>query len=226
MNKKYMVWLFPLTGAAAGIIMYAFCMICLRCHFDAAGFALIGAVIPVLLSGGAPLGGFFRTMERLADQVPGKVWGRKEDGQAPFLAAAVVGSYYMLYAGGLSLIGKERQMLLLGAGYVISRVLAVMAFLWFPAAGEEKDSQFSCAPMRRRTLRVIFSVILALSFFTCILIWPIMGVLEALLFMWVWTYCYYMFKKRFGGVTRSAAGYLLTLSELAAVLFIGIFGRL
>ena len=51
-----------------------------------------------------------------------------------------------------------------------------------------------------------------------------MGMLEALLCMWVWTYYYYMSKKLFGGVTKESAGYFLTLCELALALFTGMFG--
>ena len=51
-----------------------------------------------------------------------------------------------------------------------------------------------------------------------------MGMLEALLCMWVWTYYYYMSKKLFGGVTKESAGYFLTLCELALALFAGMFG--
>ncbi len=226
MNQKNMVWLFPLTGAVTGIVMYAFYVICLRCHFGAAGIALIGAVIPVLLNGGLPLYGFYKTTEVLAGRLWRKGRGDEADGRKSFCALTVTVSYYMLYAGGLVLIEKERQLLLLAAGYGISRILAVMAFLWFPAAGTEKDVLFRGTDAYRKTLRIIFSVILALCFFTCVLISPIMGVLASLLSMWVWTYCYYMCKKTFGGITKDAAGYFLTLCELAAVLFIGIFGRI
>ena len=52
-----------------------------------------------------------------------------------------------------------------------------------------------------------------------------MGVLMALLCMWIWTYYFYMSKKRFGGITEETAGYFLTLCELAVVLFIAIFAK-
>ena len=77
----------------------------------------------------------------------------------------------------------------------------------------------------RKVLRIILGVILALGFCTCLAIEPIMGMLEALLCMWVWTYYYYMSKKVFGGVTKESAGYFLTLCELALALFVGMFGR-
>lgn len=108
---------------------------------------------------------------------------------------------------------------------MISRALYGMAFVWFPAAGAEKGEFSNFSPRIKRALRIILSVILALCFCTCVMIEPIMGMLEALLCMWIWTYYYYMSKKVFGGVTKESAGYFLILCELAAVLFVGLFGK-
>ncbi len=78
---------------------------------------------------------------------------------------------------------------------------------------------------QKQNVRITLSVILALCFCTCIAIAPIMGVLMALLCMWIWTYYFYMSKKRFGGITEETAGYFLTLCELAVVLFIAVFAK-
>lgn len=229
-NKEYALCFFSLMGAVIGALMYAFCMACLHYGFGQSCFALVGAVIPVILSGGVYLAGFMNTFEILSSDWTGDKSG-KEKKEPPKVvrsgnfAAIAMGIYFWLYAGGLLLIWKERQLLLLGMGYIVSRTLYGMALVWFPSASGENMSYASLSLAQKKALRVILSIILALCFCTCIAISPIMGVLEALLCMWIWTYYYYMSKKRFGGITRDAAGYFLTLCELASVLFVGMFGR-
>lgn len=211
-NAKYIFCIRILCGVAVGIVMCAFYMLCERLNFGQSCFALAGAAIPVVMSGGIYLSGFMKTSETLA-------------GTQAVIAAI---TYYMLYAGGLSAVRKDRQLAFLGIGYMISRTLYGMAFVWFPEAEKEKGKDGRggavLSPALRKALRIILSVILALCFCTCVMVEPIMGMLEALLCMWVWTYYYYMSKKLFGGVTKESAGYFLTLCELALALFAGMFG--
>lgn len=211
-NAKYIFCIRILCGVAVGIVMCAFYMLCERLNFGQFCFALTGAAIPVVMSGGIYLSGFMKTSETLA-------------GTQAVIAAI---TYYMLYAGGLSAVRKDRQLAFLGIGYMISRTLYGMAFVWFPEAEKEKGKDGRggavLSPALRKALRIILSVILALCFCTCVMVEPIMGMLEALLCMWVWTYYYYMSKKLFGGVTKESAGYFLTLCELVLALFAGMFG--
>lgn len=242
-NAKYMICFRSLYGAVVGIVVCVFQIVCQRFDFGQSCFALIGAAIPILMSGGVYLSGFMNTSEVLADRLSGKAGadtrasGKTDENTGLSGKAAGVGTqaviaamtFYLLYAGGLSVVRKDRQLALLGIGYVISRTLYGMAFLWFPEAKKESEQGKSgCivfSPVLKRTLRIILSVILALCFCTCVMIEPIMGMLEALLCMWVWTYYYYMSKKVFGGVTKESAEYFLALCELAAVLFVGMFGK-
>lgn len=243
-NAKYIICFRPMYGAAVGIIMCIFQILCQRFDFGQSCFALIGATIPILMSGGIYLAGFMNTSEVLSDRLAAKA-GTKTTGhtgtsggmeQKPYESVGCSGAYaliaamtfYLLYAGGLSLIRKDRQLALLGLGYVISRALHGMAFVWFPAAERETEKgmvQAVFSSVLKRTLRMILSVILALCFCTCVIVEPIMGMLEALLCMWVWTYYYYMSKKVFGGVTKESAGYFLIICELVIALFVGMFGK-
>ncbi|MDE7339319.1 MAG: adenosylcobinamide-GDP ribazoletransferase [Lachnospiraceae bacterium] len=233
-NAKYVFCLRILYGVAVGAVMCAFYMLCGHLDFGKSCFALIGAAIPVMMSGGIYLSGFMRTSETLSGRVFGKT-DAETSGKADFSARtgyagtqAVIAAmtFYLLYAGGLSVIRKDRQLAFLCIGYMISRTLYGMAFVWFPEAEKEKGRRGDTvlSPALRKALRIILSVILALCFCTCLVIEPIMGMLEALLCMWVWTYYYYMSKKLFGGVTKESAGYFLTLCELALALFVGMFG--
>lgn len=239
-NAKYLFCLRILYGVAVGAVMCAYYMLCRYFDFGQPCFALAGAAIPIVMSGGIYLSGFMNTSAVLTERLNGKstedsgraaASGKPDSGAEPGHAGthAVIAAmtFYLLYAGGLSAVRKDRQIALLAIGYMISRTLHGMAFVWFPGAEEEKGKrgEGNLSPAIRKMLRMILSVILALCFCTCVVIEPIMGMLEALLCMWVWTYYYYMSKKLFGGVTKESAEYFLTLCELALVLFVGMFGR-
>lgn len=208
----YTLCFFPFYGCIIGAVMYAFSILCQYFSFGQACFASVGTVIVLLMSGARHLKGFMNTADK---HFPDDTF-----------AGVIAGIFYcMLYAGGLSIIWKDRQLVLLGLGYMISRTLYSMAYVWFPKAESEKKIDTVVSPVQKRALRVILSIILAFCFCTCIAISPIMGVLEALLCMWIWTYYYYMSKRICGGITRELGGYFLTLCELAVVLFVGMFGR-
>lgn len=222
-NKKYVLCFFPLIGVVIGSVLYAFDMLCREYGFDRSFFALIGAVLPVLMSGGTFLAGFMNTADGLFQAQVKKTQSGKGIKEGTF-GAITMAAYFLLYAGALILFRKNSQILLLAISYIISRTLCVMAFLWFPAGNQEESFVSVFSKSQRGMLRAIFSIILALCFCTCFIISSIMGTLEILIAMWIWTYYYYMSKKSFGGVTKTSIGYFLTLCELATALFVGIFG--
>lgn len=227
----YRLYASPLYGLLIGVIMYAFNVFCLHFGFGQTCFALIGMALPVLFGGGACLKDFMTVSakltvtirEKIGAALSGESAAKEPDSGVYATTAGIV--YGMLYAGGLSIIWKDSQLTLLGVGYIISGTLHAMGYVWFPESDMQKGQAVSVSAAGRRTLRIILSVILALCFCTCIAVSPIMGVLEALLCMWIWTYYYYMSKRLCGGITEELAGYFLALCELAVVLFVGMFGR-
>ena len=226
-NKKYMLLILPLIGVVIGVIMYAFCMICMKFGFGQSFFALVGAVIPILITGGVNIAGFMKTTDALwnAHSVEKRLEMIK-DVHAGIYAVIAAVAYYMLYAGGLVMIWKDKQLLLLGIGYVISGTLGGMAVVWFPEKKSKESSYAFASKSEKQVFRIFLSLILVLCFGTCIMFSTIMGLLEALLCMWIWTFYYYMSKKCFGGITAELTGFFIALCELAVVLFVGIFGRI
>lgn len=226
-NTPYMLCFLPVIGAITGLVMCGYAVYCAYDVFAPACFALVGAAIPILMSKGAHFSGFMKTWDALSIEggQPGRRIARMEEDRAGVTSVVAAISYFLLYAGGLSRIDKEEHLFFLGIGYMISRTLFSMAFMWFPIAGKDAMCIGDLSKMQKQNGRITLSVILALCFCTCIAINPIMGVLMSLLCMWVWTFYFYMSKKRFGGITEETAGYFLTLCELAVVLFIGIFAK-
>lgn len=236
-NREYELCLLPFMGIAIGFWMYLFSMFCQHFGFSQSCFALMGTVFPVLASGGSAIAGFAGTAEALV--------GRKSQeqrleqvrkGQVGIYAVLAMFCYFMLYAGGLILIWKESQLFLLGVGYLLSRILSSMAWVWFPCAKGETEpfdrkqktqkEKLQQPKTQQQNIRVILITLTGLCFVVCLMISPILGALQILAGMWAWTYYFYMSKKAFGGITKETNGFFQTLCELVMVLVIGILGRI
>lgn len=217
-NMKYALCFFPAVGLVIGALLTLWS--CLR---DAYGlericFALAGTVIPVAVTGGVHLEGFFRTAHKLSQKA-------RRDFDAGVYGVIAVCCYFMLYGAGLSLIWKREQILLLGLSFVISRTLSGMSFVWFPAAEAEDPFYSFYAMARKRTVRAVLVTLLSVEFISTVVIQPVLGAVMALAAMWVWTYYYYMSKKQFGGISGDVSDHFLCLCELACVLVTGLVGR-
>lgn len=225
-NMKYALCFFPIIGLVIGALLYGWGEICIAYGFGQTCFALVGAVIPVIITGGIHLGSFMETTDALHSHE--KKERKLEILNNPYVGAfAVISgiSYFLLYSAGLVLIWKKDQLLLLGLSYMISRTLCGMSIVWFPAAKKEGTVYTLSSMAHKRAVRIVLVTILALCFISAIVINPIIGAVLALLAMWVWTYYYYMSLKQFGGITGDLAGYFLSLCELSSVLVIGGIGR-
>lgn len=213
-NMKYVLCFFPLTGIAVGVLVYAFSRFVQYFGLGQICFALIGTVIPILMTGGIHMDGFLNTMDALHSH---------EKKEKKIIAAV---SYFMLYAGGLVLVWQEKQLLLLATGYILSRIMSSMAIVWFSPARKDGTLFTLSSSAHKSIVKVILIFLIMLISSVCIIISPIMGVLEVLLCFWVWTYYYYMSKREFKGITEDLTGYFLSVCELGIVLYLGIFGRI
>ena len=225
-NMKYTLCFFPVIGLIIGTLLYGWGIICEECGFGQVCFALVGTVIPVIVTGGIHLDGFMDTVDALHSYA--KKEKKLEILKDPHVGAFAVISvicFFMLYAAGLTLIWKRDQFLLLGLSCIISRILSGMGHVWFPAAKEEGLLYSFSSAAHKRTVRVVLVTLLAIAFISAVLIQPVIGAVMALAAMWVWTYYFYMSKKQFGGITEDLAGYFLCLCELSGVFAIGMIGR-
>lgn len=225
-NMKYALCFFPVIGLVIGALIYGWSRVCEACGFGQVCFAMVGAVIPVLVTGGIHLDGFMDTADALHsyDKKEKKLEILKDPHVGAFAVIAAV-CFFMLYSAGLTLIWKEDQLLLLWMSFLISRTLSGMSLVWFPAAKKEGLLYSFSSAAHKRTVRVVLVTLLAMEFISVVLIDPVIGAVMALAAMWVWTYYYYMSKKQFGGITGDLAGYFLCLCELSSVLLIGMIGR-
>ena len=226
-NMKYAPCFFPVIGLIIGALLYGWSIVCLECGYWQTTFALVGVVIPVIVTGGIHLEGFMKTADAL------HTYENKErkleilkDSHVSAFAVIMTVCFFMLYMAGLTLIWKENQLLLLGLSFIISRTLCGMSLVWFPIAKKEGTAYSFSSMANKRTVQVVLVTILAIGFISAVMIQPVIGAVMALAAMWVWTYFYYMSRKQFGGITGDLLGYFLCLCELSSVLVIGVIGRI
>lgn len=225
-NMKYAPCFFPVIGLVIGALLYGWSFVCGEYGFGQVCFALVGAVIPIIVTGGIHLDGFMETADALHSYE--KKEKKPEMLRDPHVGAFAVISaicFFFLYAAGLTLIWKKNQLLLLGISYMISRTLSGMSIVWFPAAEKEGTLLSLSSMAHKKAVKVVLVTLLAMSFISAVMIQPLIGAVMALAAMWVWTYYYYMSLKQFGGITGDLAGYFLCLCELSSVLVIGFIGR-
>lgn len=226
-NMKYVLCFFPLLGIVVGVLVYAFSMFVQLFGLGQICFALIGTVIPILVTGGIHMNGFLNTIDALhSHEKKEKKLEIMKDPHVGVFGIIAAAAYFMLYAGGLVLILQEKQLLLLVFGYVFSCIMSAMAIVWFSPAKKDGTLFTLSSSAHKSVVKVILILLIVLASLICITISPIMGVLEVLLCFWIWTYYYYMSKREFGGITGDLAGYFISLCELGVVLYLGIFGRI
>lgn len=225
-NMKYTLCFFPVVGVVIGALMYLWGRVCMACGFGQVCFALVGTVIPMIVTGGIHLDGLMDTADALHsyDKREKKLEILKDPHVGAFAVMALAG-YSLLYAAGLTQIWKTDHLLLLAFSFVISRCLSGLSLVWFRAARKEGLLYTFSSAAHKQTVRVVLVLFLGGCFICLILISPVIGAVMALACMWVWTYYYYMSRNQFGGITGDLAGYFLSLCELVSVLIIGFMGR-
>lgn len=226
-HMKYALCFVPVVGAVIGALMYLWGRICMACGFGQVCFALVGIVIPMIVTGGIHLGGMMNTVDALycGEKREKKLELLRDPHVGPSAVTALAG-YCFLYGAGLTQIWKKDHLLLLALSFIISRCLSGLSMVCFRTARKEGFFYTAVSAAQKQTVRVVLVLLLGGCFICLILISPVIGAVTALAAMWVWTYYYYMSKNQFGGITGELAGYFVCLCELSSVLIIGFMGRM
>ena len=175
-KREYTICLFLVIGFVVGALLYGWSYVCIACGFSQVCFAMVGAVIPVIITGGIHLEGFMDTADALHSH-------EKKEKKLEFLKDSRVGAFaviaaicfFLLYMAGLTLIWKENQLLLLGLGCIISRTLSGMSLVWFPVAKKEGILYSFASMAHKGTVRAVLVVLLALEFAGAFIIHPLIG---------------------------------------------------
>lgn len=215
-NCSYILLFIPLIGAIIGVCInrwgVAYPYLCNSSVLP----AVFGSVLPLFLSGGAHLDGFFRTVDALCSHKPkeGKLRILKEDSHVGYFAIIVCVIYLMVSIGVWSEMPIE-GFFLLGFQYVISRSIYGLSILLNKHADEGLADIYIPESMASRAIQVIcLLAYIAISAFWMILINRGVGI--ACVVGAIATYIYYIVlaKKDFGGITEELGGFFVTVCEV------------
>ena len=213
-NTKYILIFIPLIGAVIGYISAKWAMVYpYLCSYMILP-AVVGAVLPSMISAGSHLDGFFRTIDALCSHQPReKKLQILEDSHGGYFAIIVCVWYFMLAIGVWSEMPVDGWFVL-AFGFVISRALYGFSILALKHAKESKCSVY--VPEGR--LKVIESGIMLLyvlvSAFFMVSLNPAAGsycIVGALIAFLLSLFVAY---RHFGGVTEDTAGFFVQICEV------------
>ena len=225
-NRKYAMCFFPLIGLVIGLALWGWLALCDKLAFGPVLRGAVGALIPLLITGGIHMDGFMDASDALAS------WQSRErkleimkDSHTGAFAVIGCAGYLLLQAGVLS-EAKGGAGLMLAAAFVISRAMSAFALASFKSARPQGmlDGFARAAQVRMVGLSgCIYGLI-------CLCLWLILGGWLGLCCACAAAVCLLCYRrmayKQFGGVTGDLAGWFVQVTELALSALIVMGGKL
>ena len=213
-NTKYILVFIPLVGAVIGFIASQWAIVypylCSYMIFP----AVVGAVLPSMLSAGSHLDGFFRTVDALCSHQPRE---RKlqilEDSHGGYYAIIVCVWYFMLAIGVWSEMPVDGWFVL-AFGYVISRALYGFSILALKHAKESKCSIYVPEGSLKKTESIIMILYVLICAGFMIFLNPSMGIAALVGAAVAFVLSLYVAFRHFGGVTEDTAGFFVQICEV------------
>ena len=225
-NRKYAMCFFQLVGAVIGAALWLWLLLCARLALGALLRGAVGAVIPLLVTGGIHMDGFMDTTDALASWQPKeKKLEILKDSRVGAFAAMACCAYLLLAA---ALLGEAtlRDAPALALCFVLSRALSAWALVAFHSARPDGMLDSFARTARRRLVTASSGVYAAL----CLTGWLLCGVWTALLCAaaaaCVALYYRHMAYRQFGGVTGDLAGWFSQITELCLTAAVIVGGKL
>ena len=206
----------PLVGLIIGVCInrwgVAYPYLCNYSVFP----AVVGAVLPILLSAGSHLNGFFRTVDALCSHKykEERIRILSEDAHGGYFAIIVCTCFFLVSLGIWSEMPIE-GCFLVSFQYVISRSLYGIALLTMKHAADGKADAFIPEKDLWKWIQVIIlAVYVVVSAVWMISIHRSVGIACLLAAALAYIYCMLTANKNFGGVMEEIAGYFVVLCEI------------
>ena len=225
-NRKYTMCFFPLIGAVIGGFLWGWLWLCDALKVGILLRGAVGAMIPLLVTGGIHMDGFMDTSDAIAS------WQTRErrleilkDTHTGAFAVIGCAGYLLLSAAVYGEMPAQAAPMLMGV-FMISRALSALALAFFKSArpGGMMDG-FARTAHRKMVgaTAVVYAVL-------CAVLWTVCGKWLAILCFAAAAVCFayyrYMAYKNFGGVTGDLAGWFVQITELALAAVIVLGGKI
>ncbi len=231
-DMSHSLMFFPAVGAVIGMAVYLFNVLLLKLSVPDTARVFVTLLIPIVITGGFHLDGFMDTEDALRSYAAREK--KLEILKDPHIGAfAVIGLavYFLVVLSALSVIiqrGNPGTMLLAIPILMMSRALSGLTSLLLPKA--KKDGMLYAEAGNKHgsviwalAVWLLISVIVMICF--GIIGYMSFGVMVTIVISFAATFIIYknMVIRQFGGVTGDTAGYLVTVSEGAAVVLTALF---
>ena len=124
-DMEYMMCFFPWIGGVIGLFFFGWAVLCEKFAVGNVCYALIGAAIPLMISGGFHVDGYMDTMDAFHSyQSREKKLEILKDSHIGAFAVICFVMYELIYLGAVSMITEKEQILVLAAGFFLSRTLS------------------------------------------------------------------------------------------------------
>ena len=225
-NRRYSMCFFPLVGVVIGGLIWLWLCVCGWLELNALVKGAVGAVIPLMVTGGIHMDGFMDTTDALAS------WQPKEK-KLEILKDSHVGAFavmhcaaYLLLAAALYSEAEATQGPLLCCVFVLSRAMSAWTLTVFRNARPNGMLDAFARAARKRAVTVS-GIVYALI---CLAVWSVIGGWIALPCCCAAVLCAAAYRHmaygRFGGVTGDLAGWFLEVTELCLTAVIVMGGNL
>lgn len=222
-NRRYALGFFPLVGAVIGGMLILWRCLCDILGFGQFLFAVIGILIPILITGGIHADGFCDVTDARASYADRqKRLEIMSDPHIGSFAVIRICLYFLLQTALMSQIQTIRQTILIAFGFVISRSLSALSAVTFRCAKKDGSLQSFVKPSHRTVTICMVSILAILSYFGMLICSYPAGIIAAAASVFVFLYYRYIAYRDFGGITGDLCGWFLQLCEiwmLAAAVF-------
>lgn len=226
-NLRYALCFFPWVGAVVGVGIWCFWVAARKLELGVVCTSLMGAAIPLFITGGFHLDGFMDAMDAFCS------CGERER-KLEILKDAHIGAFSvimtllcgMVYVSAFSEIRGREDMAVFGCGFVLARTLSGLSLLYLPGVGKNGLLAAFAGAADKSLVRAVLWGYLALCVGVMFYIKPVTGGL--VLAAAAGSFWYYRRRslRELGGITGDMAGYFVVLCETAMAVAAAVGSRL
>ena len=218
-DMKYMLCFFPWIGAVIGGGVYLWSCLCGIFDVGEICHTLIGAAVPLVITGGFHVDGFMDTMDAFHSYRPReKKLEILKDSHIGAFAVIMLAMYGIIYIGAFSEVADPKLLKIVCGGFFLARCLSGISVVTFPSA--KKDGMLYLFASSSQKVIVKWSLYLQGIACICLMLWQSLyaGILVVVAAFLAFVYYYHRTKKELGGITGDTAGYFVLICEASMMI--------
>ena len=218
-DMKYMLCFFPWIGAVIGVGVYLWSCLCGIFDVGEICHTLIGAAVPLVITGGFHVDGFMDTMDAFHSYRPReKKLEILKDSHIGAFAVIILAVYGIIYIGAFSEVADPKLLKIVCGGFFLARCLSGISIVTFPSA--KKDGMLYLFASSSQKTIVKWSLYLQGIACICFMLWQSLyaGILVVVTAFLAFVYYYHRTKKELDGITGDTAGYFVLICEVSMMI--------